>query len=194
MFDSIKAISDVQKIKNGRKAKLSKSQIVNLIINLQDAKKNLSAEDFKSVFEKFKQYRKETTKTEMGISDYLDTCFDLIDSFETIAPFELYNGGDSSMIRKESPEKKQKRKTLKQINDIIALEEKTLVNAIRDLGSHSQEEFEDLYRKGRITKEQCIGFKDNIYLLQKCISIYPESIRSNKEYRNKLKQEIENMD
>ena len=45
-FSDLKAIKDVQIISEGGTAKLSMSQIVNLIINLPDANRNLSSDKY----------------------------------------------------------------------------------------------------------------------------------------------------
>jgi len=51
MLELLFAIKDIQKIKDGGKAKLSNRQIVNTITNLMDAKKNVEEEDYKKIYE-----------------------------------------------------------------------------------------------------------------------------------------------
>ena len=62
LFSDILAISNVQKIKNGKTSKLSISQITGLITNMADAKNNLNREDFQKVYKLFLELRKCTTK------------------------------------------------------------------------------------------------------------------------------------
>lgn len=46
LFDGLKAMKEVNKIKKGSKGNLSIAQITNLIINLPDAKNKLTKEEF----------------------------------------------------------------------------------------------------------------------------------------------------
>lgn len=91
----MKAISAVQKIYGGEKAKLSISQITGLLVNLMDAQKNLSALEFEQLYAVFNQLRKDKKKTLMNYSVYLHTAVDIIKQFDLIAPYELYCGGES---------------------------------------------------------------------------------------------------
>ena len=58
LFADIKAIGAVQKIKNGGVCKLTIAQITGLLINLPDAEKNLSKQEFDQVYALFKEMRK----------------------------------------------------------------------------------------------------------------------------------------
>ena len=94
IIGDIKAINDVQKIKNGGVAKLSISQITGLIINLMDANKNLSNDEYNRVYKKFCEFRKCKTKIDMDMDGYLKTAVDIIKEFDKIAPYEKYSGGN----------------------------------------------------------------------------------------------------
>lgn len=95
LFDDIKALSSVQKIKNGSAGEyLSIRQVVNMIINLQDAKKNLPDAQYKEVYALFTEFRKCKTKIPMNAQTYLYTCVKLIREFDKIAPYEKYSGGN----------------------------------------------------------------------------------------------------
>ena len=90
----VKAISGVQKIMRGGKAKLSISQITMLIVNLQDAQKNLSKEQFQSVYSMYLAFTKCNTKMLIGLSEYYETACQIISVFNKLAPYELYSGGN----------------------------------------------------------------------------------------------------
>lgn len=94
IISGIQAISGVQKIKNGGMAKLSISQVTSLIINLPDAQKNLSKEEYNGVYSLFRQMEKCTTKMPMNMDLYLDTAVKIIKQFDEIAPYEKYSGGN----------------------------------------------------------------------------------------------------
>ena len=92
LFSNIRAMKDVQKIKAGGTAKLSNEQIVNLIINLPDANRNLSPEQFRRVYALFQEISRDKEQREMTFSGYLDAATRIIDRFNAIAPYELYCG------------------------------------------------------------------------------------------------------
>lgn len=75
-------------------AKLSISQVTSLIINLPDAQKNLSKEEYNRVYSLFSQMEKCTTKMLMNMDLYLDTVVKIIKKFDKIAPYEKYSGGN----------------------------------------------------------------------------------------------------
>lgn len=92
VLSDIKAMADVQRIKNGGTANLSISQIVCLIVNLQDAKKNLPKQQFEAVYFTFKQFRKQKEKMELTIEGYYRVASGIILLFNQIAPYEKYSG------------------------------------------------------------------------------------------------------
>lgn len=95
-FSDMKAISSVQKIKNGGMAKLSISQITGLLINLPDAKKNLPVNKFNQIYKLFNDLRTCNTKIEMNREVYLQQAIDIIKRFDAIAPYEKYSGGNET--------------------------------------------------------------------------------------------------
>lgn len=94
LFSDFKAVKDVQRIKAGGTAQLSIGQVTNLLINLPDAEKNLSAQEFNSVYALYKEMRKCTTKMKMDINAYFCTAVEIIKRFDAIAPYEKYSGGN----------------------------------------------------------------------------------------------------
>lgn len=97
-FTDIKAISDVQKIKSGKIAELSISQITGLIVNMTEAKNNLSSEKFKEIYNLFLELRKCNTKIKMDQKAYIEMCIEIIQKFDVIAPYEKYSGGNEMEI------------------------------------------------------------------------------------------------
>ena len=103
-FSDLKAIKDVQIISEGGTAKLSMSQIVNLIINLPDANRNLSSDKYQEVLNIYNKFRKCNTKIQMDKEQYYATCRDIIKEFDKIAPYESYSGlnpFEASFLMKE---------------------------------------------------------------------------------------------
>lgn len=93
-FSAMQAITAIQTIKNGGVADLSLAQISNCIINLPDADHNLSRVEFEKVYSLFLKYQRETAKKTYNISSYTETTIAIIRTFDAIAPYELYSGGD----------------------------------------------------------------------------------------------------
>ncbi len=91
-LDNIIAIRNVQKIKNGGTAKLSLSQIVNLNINLVEAKRKLTPQEYSRVYSLYETYNHHTAKHYMNHSEYLRTTIDLLSEFDRLAPYEKYSG------------------------------------------------------------------------------------------------------
>lgn len=86
-------MSDLQRIKRfGGYAKLSVSQIVNLIVNMSDAQRNLPPEQFKLVYAFYTLCRQSKSKVKMDFDGYLDTASKIILRFDEIAPYEKYSG------------------------------------------------------------------------------------------------------
>ena len=93
-YSAMQAISDIQTIKNGGTADLSLAQITFCIVNLQDAEQKLSRSKFKKVYSLFLQYQQKNTKTSYTLASYTETATLIIRTFDAIAPYELYSGGD----------------------------------------------------------------------------------------------------
>lgn len=94
IFDDFRAVKNVQDIKKGKTAKLSVAQLACLLINLPDASKNLSAEQFKQVNSLYDEYRKFNTKVIMDMDSYLATSLKIVKSFNCIAFYGKYSGGN----------------------------------------------------------------------------------------------------
>lgn len=119
LFSDIKAIKEVQRIKNGGTAKLSISQITGLITNMSDAQKHLSPQQFEKVYSLFKEFRKCNSKIDMDIDTYYKIAVSIIKKFDMFAPYEKYSGGNE-------------------------LEFSFLMDEIRNSETHSKKDFLDL--------------------------------------------------
>lgn len=93
-FDDLKAISEVKKIKAGGVGNLSISQVTNLIISLQDAQKNLNKDQYNEIHRIFNKMRECKTKYPMNAEAYVSCCKKIILTFDKVAPYEKYCGGN----------------------------------------------------------------------------------------------------
>lgn len=92
IFSNLKAVKAIQNIKKGVSQNLSKSQIVNLLINLPDAKKKLTNSEFSEIYSLFQVYNSNKEKTAMDMYEYLKVAGEIISAFNIIAPYEEYSG------------------------------------------------------------------------------------------------------
>ncbi len=97
--NAMKAMNDIQRLKmSGGTAKLSPSQIVALICNSQDAKRNLSQEEFEWFCAVFSEVRSRTKCETVNMNGYLDMCKVIIRTFEKRFPYLLVDGEHSENI------------------------------------------------------------------------------------------------
>lgn len=100
--NAVKGMVAVQRIKEmGSVEKLSKSQIVSLITNLQDASKNLNKWQYSFVQTVYSNYRKQTDLITMDVFKYLDVCKEIIAAYESSVPYFLFDGNYSEHMSKE---------------------------------------------------------------------------------------------
>ena len=94
ILSRIQAIHSVQKIKKGETANLSISQITNLIVNLFDARKNLTKQQYEAVYKLYNELNKCRTKHQVDLQGYIDIAVDIIKRLDVIAPYEKFCGGN----------------------------------------------------------------------------------------------------
>lgn len=94
IISGIQAMIAVQKLKNGETARLSIAQITNLIINLPDAQRKLTKQQFDDVCSLYFELNKCRTKHQVDLYGYYDIAVDIIKRFDNIAPYEKYSGGN----------------------------------------------------------------------------------------------------
>ena len=88
-------MADCQRIKrDGGTARFSIASITCMSINLPDAKKRLTGEEFEKVYLLFKRLRKCKSKIELDIDGYHDLAARIVLMFDNIAPYEKYSGMD----------------------------------------------------------------------------------------------------
>lgn len=98
MFD---AMDKIQKLSDGEIVEMSISQIVFTLVNMSDAKKNLSPSEFEVVYDIFKIYMNDTEKKKMDMYLYIETCKVIINSFDVCVDFRQYSGRDKDDIEFE---------------------------------------------------------------------------------------------
>lgn len=96
-FDISKSIKAFNIIVNGGQAELSKAQIVNLMLNLMKAKKNLDRDTFYKVSDLYDVFRRDKAKVMMDSQKYRTVYSEIACSFIDIAPFELYANPEYAM-------------------------------------------------------------------------------------------------
>lgn len=94
LFSNMKALTLVQKIKSGSTESISLAQISNMIINLPDAQRNLTKEQFNAVYKLYKEFQKCNSKIPTDLNAYYAHCIRIIKKFDAIAPYEKYSGGN----------------------------------------------------------------------------------------------------
>ena len=92
LISGLRALHSMKKIRKGKSAKLSIEQITSLNVNLQDANRFLSKQEFNQVFALYSKLLKNKTKTLYNIRTYSDAVYDIAEEFDKIAPYNLYNG------------------------------------------------------------------------------------------------------
>lgn len=136
LFDGIKGMKEVNKIKKGGKGNLSIAQITNLIINLPDAKAKLSNEEFNQIYNLFHELQKCKTKIEMDKEEYYNTVADIITKFDKIAPYEKYGGGNeleySFLMDEIHKNTSNKTDIREQMKDTLLSEEIEYANVVAD--------------------------------------------------------------
>lgn len=100
MASDFKAAMDIQRIKTvGGTAQLSIAQVTKMVVNLQDAKKNLSEEQFAQVYGVYLALREKVKPIRVDFSGYIEMAVDIVLRFDRYAPYEMYSGGDPEETR-----------------------------------------------------------------------------------------------
>ena len=96
IISGFRAISKLKKIQAGGKESLSIADITNLIINLPDASKNLSKDEYEAVYALFCALAKCRSNMVLDIAGYYEEAATVIGIFNQIAPYEKYSGMDKT--------------------------------------------------------------------------------------------------
>lgn len=94
MFDSIHYLRAIKKIMKGGTGKVSYAMICNASINLWDAKRKLTSEQFDQVKKLYDNFMTCKTKFSVDLEGWWTLAKDVIDRFDEIAPYEKYFGGN----------------------------------------------------------------------------------------------------
>ena len=96
MFGNIskgrKAMKALQDIKKGKTAQLSYSMLSMTLVNMLDARSNLTAEEFSGVYNLYKQYQSDNTMYDVDLNKLNSMVEEMVEKFNEIAPFESYCG------------------------------------------------------------------------------------------------------
>lgn len=87
---------------------ISRCSIVNEIINISQARKNLSQEQYNSVYALYKIYDNEKTEIPMTPYEYIILYGKMIDEFQQLAPWQMYNGDGRPYVSPELLQRIQK--------------------------------------------------------------------------------------
>lgn len=97
--NGLKASRDVQRIKlYGGTAKISLSQVVIIISNSQDAKRNLSPDEFSQFKIIYDGFRKQKKQVQVDFLGYIGLCEQIISAYEKFFPYMLIDGSHSQNI------------------------------------------------------------------------------------------------
>lgn len=199
IISNIGVLRKLQQIKNGERAELSISQIESVIINLPDACKKLTREEYGKVFALYDELAKCKTKMSMDITEYYSVAVDIIKRFDKIAPYEKYSGGNEQEFTflmdeirgKNYKEIKEKRAfiakmegTLSEMKTVYAENVKTLKEAYTD------EQLKYLLESGQFTKIQYDEYRKNRDAVSMGIYISPMMIKNTEDIIEKAKREL----
>lgn len=98
--NSVKGALAVQKLKTpGATAKLSFSQVVFIISNMEDAKKNLTADEYEQFKNLFQGFRSSDDLIKVDLDGYHTMCSKIIDTYEKYFPYMLVDGNVSMNLK-----------------------------------------------------------------------------------------------
>ena len=97
--DPMQASADVQRItQGGGTASLSYSQVILLIVNSEDAKKNLTEKEYFAFQQIVLAFRQQTKCIKVDSAGYYKMCFTIITECERYFPYMLVDGNHSSNL------------------------------------------------------------------------------------------------
>lgn len=89
MFGQLGNMIKMGQLQAGKTVKFSKADLVNYSINLMEAKKRLSDDKYKEVYDLFIKLSKENKKIEMDLGMYKSIIKEITDNFVQIDPAAL---------------------------------------------------------------------------------------------------------
>ena len=150
ILSDYQAIFEIGKLRKGKQAKLSLSQIVCIITNMSEAKSNLSRKQFDEVYALFKDYRKRTIKMYIDPDEFVDIAVRIIRDFDKLAPYEKYSGRNGEALSLMMRDLREEN------SDDIENE----LHAVVDMYSNSNDEYINyiIANSDGVTKDQAKAF------------------------------------
>ncbi|MEA5003814.1 MAG: hypothetical protein VB081_09980 [Christensenella sp.] len=189
-IDLDQAVENIQKIRSGKKARLSLAEITYCIISLEDAQACLSDDEFQQIQNIFLTFARSTDRKRYVLTDYLDACSRIIKAFEIVAPYEFYDGEDSIKFAQEPAEIKKARQELRQVDKAIQNLNSMVNNAKRDLDGVTENDVLHALKSGHITADDAKSTIDSIRSLQMIISMTPQNIEASQNRKRELMDKI----
>ena len=94
---AFEALNELQKLHEGKSARLSIAEITSAVINLQDAQRNLPPQQFEDVYALFNTFQLAKRRFELpSMAEYYIYAVAIVKKFDRIAPYELYSGGETA--------------------------------------------------------------------------------------------------
>lgn len=84
MFSQIAKMVKIAMLQKGKKAKLSKSDVVDYSINLIEVKKRVSDERYEEILKVYKEFSNDRKRVEMDLNTYESTLNNMMEQFEEI--------------------------------------------------------------------------------------------------------------
>lgn len=197
MFDSIKGAYLVQEIIKGNDKYITRSQIVNLIINLPDASRNLSKKKFSQISNLYKEFKIDKTKYLVDYQKYILMCNEIIQEFEKIAPYIYYDGENSKNILPYDPNaalKESKLKELRNVENSISRLDKAYEVNLDGISKVTRSDIISAYKIGSISEDQKEEFINSIEASQQFVKSYQTIRNSSIEMRDSILRELEMLD
>ena len=94
----------------GSTANFTLAEISNTLVNLWNAKNNLTEEEFYCVCEIYETYKQQKKKLCLDVYSFVDICSDIMANFDLVAPYYKFCGNDTLQLEEIlEPEKSKYR-------------------------------------------------------------------------------------
>ena len=102
---AFEALNELQKLHEGKSARLSIAEITSAVINLQDAQRNLPPQQFEDVYALFNTFQLAKRRFELpSMAEYYIYAVAIVKKFDRIAPYELYSGVTIHSLKRQGPD------------------------------------------------------------------------------------------
>jgi hypothetical protein len=89
MFGQMGKLFKIGMLRSGRTVKMSKSELIDLVINLYYIKKEVAPEQYKEIYKLYLEISKDKEPIEMDMDKYLEAVNELTAQFKAIAPIKI---------------------------------------------------------------------------------------------------------